>query len=406
MPGTRTVNRRRILAWAGSGLAAFGVGAALPRHVLGATQSSGVETPDWSLRVVESNLTRVPDPTLFGGWGYQQGFFLVGQYLVYRRTRDSRLLDYIIGYVNHHVNKSGDLDMPLARLDTIQAGNLLVILHRETGDPRYRLAATKFRRRFDSYPKTTDGGFWHGTEPDLHSQLWLDGTYMAVPFLLRYGRAFHDVAYTENEAVRQLLVYHKHLKSKDRGLLYHAYDESGKAPWVVPGTHRSCCFWCRGMGWYGMTTLATLDLLPHDHPGREPLLKILRELIAGWASYQDPSSGLWYQVVNRPDLKQNWTETSGSCMYTYVIDAAVKRGYVASHYKSIASNGYRGVLARMSLGEHGLTNLSGICVGTNVGDLQSYLSRPRRVNDLHGLGAFLVMNEEWSHSVTPLSPGI
>jgi unsaturated rhamnogalacturonyl hydrolase len=34
----------------------------------------------------------------------------------------------------------------------------------------------------------------------------------------------------------------------------------------------------------------------------------------------------------------------------------------------------------------GLTNLAGICVGTNMGDLEWYLDRPRQTNDLHGMG--------------------
>jgi hypothetical protein len=49
-----------------------------------------------------------------------------------------------------------------------------------------------------------------------------------------------------------------------------------------------------------------------------------------------------------------------------------------------------------------LANLSGICIGTDVGDLQWYLDRPRHTNDLHGLGAFLLMNEEWTTSVSSM----
>ncbi len=39
--------------------------------------------------------------------------------------------------------------------------------------------------------------------------------------------------------------------------------------------------------------------------------------------------------------------------------------------------------------------------------LQFYLDHARRTNDLHGLGAFLIMNEEWNTSVSSfhLQPG-
>src|SRR5690348_10302706 len=103
--------------------------------------------------------------------------------------------------------------------------------------------------------------------------------------------------------------------------------------------------------------------------------------------------------MDKPHLHGNWTETSSSAMFTYIIDVAVKRGYVSKKYHAVAEKGYRGVLSRVSLGPDGRTNVAGICVGTNVGDLQFYLDRPRMTNDFHGLGAFLIMNEEWNTSV-------
>jgi unsaturated rhamnogalacturonyl hydrolase len=33
-------------------------------------------------------------------------------------------------------------------------------------------------------------------------------------------------------------------------------------------------------------------------------------------------------------------------------------------------------------------------VGTGVGDLAYYLARPRKTNEIHGLGAFLAMYEQ------------
>lgn len=354
----------------------------------------------WSQRVVDSTLTRYPDPDKFGAWSYPRGLYLFGQYLVYKRTGDSRYLKYIEGWVDSHIDSQGHPDRRIHALDDVLAANLLVVLYHETHEQRYRLAAETFRHRFDNYPRTSDGGFWHATVPSRQWQLWLDGNYMAVPFLLRYGKEFKDEQYTQSEAVRQLLVYHKHLKARHRGLLYHAYDESGKAPWARPHSHHSQFFWCRSIGWYGMTLVDTLDVLPHHAQGRTELIRIVRSLVKDLARDQDPQTGLWYQLVDKTKLPQNWTETSSSAMFTYVIDVAVKRGYVSSKYHSVAEKGYSGVLGRMSLGPDGLTNLSGICEGTNVGNLQYYLDRKRNTNDLHGLGAFLIMNEEWNTSVS------
>lgn len=397
MTKSNPIDRRQVLQWAASGLA-LGVEGALPRFVRAQSRPS----IDWSQRLIDSNFKRKPDPAQLGNWGYPQGLFLFGQYLVYRRTRQRPLLDYIIGFVNHHIDESGTPDQPIEALDNVLAANLLIVLHEETKDPRYKLAADKFRHRFDTYPRTTDGGFWHGNRPERAWQLWLDGNYMAVPFLLRYGRTFNDSKYTCDEAVRQLLVYHSHLKSTNRGLLYHAWDESGKAEWADPVTHHSAYFWCRATGWYGMTLIDTLDVIPHNHPGRPQLLAILRELVVGLAYYQDAATGLWYQILDKPKLEGNWTETSSSSMFTYIIDTAIKRGYIPAAYHATAQKGYQGVMSRLTLGPDGLTELAGICIGTDVGDLAWYLARPRATNDFHGLGSFLLMNEEWNTSVSSM----
>lgn len=384
------LNRRRMLGWT----AALAAGSALAPVTLSAETSH-----DWSQRLVDSTMQREPNAPAFNhGWTYPAGLFLFGAFLLYRRTHDPKLLIYIRQYVDAHVDERGRCDTPIESLDSVLPANLLVALFEETREPRYKVGAETFRHRFDTYPRTSDGGFWHGNRPERAWQLWLDGNYMALQFLLRFGRAFGDSAYTNAEAVKQLLIYHKHLKSDHMGLLYHAWDESGKADWADPVTHHSGYFWCRSLGWYSMMLIDTLDVIPRDQPGREELLTILRDLLAGVVHYQDAASGLWFELIDQPSLKGNWTETSSSSMFTYSLHVAVKRGYVPRSYLAAARKGYQGVLGRLTADANGLTDLADIVVGTNVGDLQWYLDRPRKTNDPHGLGAFLLMNEEWNHS--------
>jgi unsaturated rhamnogalacturonyl hydrolase len=82
-------------------------------------------------------------------------------------------------------------------------------------------------------------------------------------------------------------------------------------------------------------------------------------------------------------------------MYTYVTAMAVDRGYVPKKYAVNAQRGYAGVLTKISLDQDRQTNLIDICEGTNVADLAYYLGRKRSVNDFHGLGAFLIVNEKF-----------
>jgi unsaturated rhamnogalacturonyl hydrolase len=124
------------------------------------------------------------------------------------------------------------------------------------------------------------------------------------------------------------------------------------------------------------------------------LVSILQDLLKSLAKYQDPKTGLWFQVVDKGNNPDNWLETSSSSMYTFAISRAVQHGYLPKSYAKVAQKGYAGVLSKVSIGSDGLTNISDICEGTNVADLAYYFARKRNVNDFHGLGAFLIMNEQ------------
>jgi unsaturated rhamnogalacturonyl hydrolase len=355
---------------------------------------------DWSKAVVDSTMARFT-PSSIGGWSYPVGLYLYGQYLVYQRTHDARYLQYIKDWADRFVDGSGNISQSFNNLDSMEAGNILLIMWQETGQAKYRTAAQKIRNRLNTYPRTSDGGFWHSTSDSRQGQLWADGTFMVNPFLARYGHLFNDSAYTDNEVAKQLIVYAGHLKRTSgsaAGLLYHAYDEPGglTASWVHPEFgNTNGLSWCRAIGWYGMATTDVLEVLPASHPQRATLIGILRDLVAAFARFQDPATGRWFQVVDQGSNSSNWTETSCSAMYTFTISRAVERGYVDASYKANATRGYQGVLAKVSLGSDGRTNISDICIGTNVDDVTSfYFDRPRATNDFHGLGAFLIMSEQ------------
>jgi unsaturated rhamnogalacturonyl hydrolase len=226
--------------------------------------------------------------------------------------------------------------------------------------------------------------------------LWGDGVFMSMPFLVRYGNMFGDSKYANDEAVLQLLTYDNHLNDRTTGLMFHAYDESGQSAWADKETKHSAERWCRAMGWFGMTLIEVLEILPRDHPMRPMLIGQVKLLVKAWSRYQDEKTGLWYQVVDKGNDPANWLETSSSSMYTYVTAMAVDRGYVEKQLANVVQKGYAGVLTKISMGrEDGLTYLADICEGTNVADLAYYFARKRNVNDFHGLGAFLIMNEKF-----------
>lgn len=349
-----------------------------------------------SVGIVESTMRRRTPATL-SGWQYFGGLYLLGQYEVYQRTREPRYLAYIRDWADRWIDEDGNATIAAHSLDDIQAANVFLIMFDETQDPKYRQAALGFREVLNTYPRTAEGGFWHSER--LSNELWADGVFMVNPFLVRYGKMFNDADYSNNEAVKQLEIYGKHLQARN-GLLQHAYDESRqKRAWADPKTGVSQEQWCRAMAWYGLTLTEVLDVLPYSHPKRQKLISSLRDFAAGVERYQDADSGRWFQVVNKADNPENWTETSCSAMFTLIISRSLEKGYIQGrNFLEVVEKGAAGVAARVDQNENGLFDIHEICVGTSVGDLSYYFNRPRVTNDLHGLGAVILMSEQVYHS--------
>lgn len=355
---------------------------------------TGLGATDWSVAVVDSTIKRFPTAESLKGWGYAKSLYLYGEYLVYLRTKDKRYLDHIQAWIDMHIDEKGTVNRPITALDYMLPANLCLILYKETKQPKYKGCADLVRKTFDTYPRTKDEGFWHANTKSREWQLWADGVFMGMPFLVRYGRMFGDNRYTDAEAVKQLLVYYKHLNDPQTGLLWHAYDESRQQAWANKETGTSAEHWARAIGWYAMTLINVLDIIPKDQPGRDDLIKILNQLATAFEKYQDKDTGLWWQVVDKGTVPGNWLETSSSSMYAFAMWMGVKRGYLPKKFRDVALRGYRGVLTQISLDKDGMTDLANICEGTNVADINYYFARKRNTNDFHGIGAFLIMNEQ------------
>ncbi|MCL2731594.1 MAG: glycoside hydrolase family 88 protein [Actinomycetia bacterium] len=364
---------------------------------------SDQQTTDWSDALVDSTMRRYT-PATVGGWSYPVALYMMGQYQLAQRTTDptrrAALIAYVKAWADRFVDASGHINNSFTSLDSMMPGQVMIAMYRETGEAKYRLAAQQIHDRLlpgAGYPTTSDGGFWHANSADRADQLWSDGTFMADPFMAQYGKYIGDSTQSFDIAVNQLLVYASHLQQPD-GLMKHAYDASRAASWADPKTGLAPETWCRAVGWYGVAATEILDLIPPDQPHRGQLTAVVRKLVHGMAASQDPATGRWFQVVDKGGSAGNWTETSCSAMFTQTVDTAVKRGYVSpDDYQATVKAGKRGELDRISLHSDGLTYLTTISVGTNVGDYAYYINRPQATNDFHGLGAFLYFNEELHH---------
>lgn len=320
-------------------------------------------------------------------WHYHQGVFLYGVLRVWEKTGNQEYYDYMKAYVDLLIDDQGNFLFARDELDSIQAGILLFPLYKETGEERYKIAATKLKNLFSTLNKTKEGGFWH--KDKYPYQMWLDGLFMGGPFALMYDQAFNHPELVDMILYQEKLM-REHLKDEETGLLYHAWDETNTMPWANKDTGCSPELWGRSVGWYGTALIDILDLLPANHPAKEELVSSLQSVIEGYAKFQDKESGLWYQIVDKGDREDNWLESSCSSLFIYTIARAVEKNYVHSKYQDIAKKGYQGLLNHMIELEGDSLVMKGICIGTSAGIYDYYVNRPVSENDLHGVGAFIL----------------
>jgi unsaturated rhamnogalacturonyl hydrolase len=335
-------------------------------------------------------------------WSYEQGVVLKGIEGVWLSTGDGRYFNFIQKSMDNFVNSDGTIrtyNSEDYNLDNINSGKSLLLLYKVTGQDKYRKAAALLREQLKKHPRTADGGFWH--KKIYPYQMWLDGLYMAQPFYAEYAATFHDSAAFDDIA-KQFSLMETHARDPKTGLLYHGWDESKQQRWADPATGHSPNFWDRAMGWYAMALVDTLDYFPQDHPQRAQLLAILNRLAQAVAKYQDPKTGLWYQVLDKGTEKGNYLEASGSSMFVYALAKAVRRGYLPATYLTVAKRGYKGLISDFIKTEaNGQTNLDGTVSVAGLGgspyrdgSYQYYLSEKVVRNDPKGIGAFLMASNE------------
>lgn len=326
------------------------------------------------------------------GFHYHQGVFLSGMEKTFKLCGERKYADYIKAWVDKHVDESGVLhNCNTKTLDDFQPGILLYRLADETGDIRYEKPMHMIIEHIKNWKVNEEGGYWHKFE--FENQMWLDGLYMAGPFTLLYANRFNEYELYDR-VYKQLKLMHIHTTDEKTGLMYHGWDCSKKAEWADPETGCSSEFWGRAMGWYAVATADIPDWLPKDYKNRQEIIDICTKLLKSLVKYQDAETGMWYQLVDKGNYEKNWIETSCSCLYTYAIAKAIRRGYLDESFSKYVDKAYEGIINFINF-ENGRIKLPGVCIGTGIGDMDFYFERPTVDTDLHGMGAFILMCTEY-----------
>jgi unsaturated rhamnogalacturonyl hydrolase len=291
-------------------------------------------------------------------------------------------------------------------LDMINSGRNLLSLFSETGETRLRLALDALASQLSSQPRTISGGFWH--KLIYPNQIWLDGLYMAQPFAVRYGLMFGNPSFVE-DAVAQFLLAAKKTRDPRTGLFRHAWDEERAQPWADPETGRAPNAWGRAMGWFAMALVDVIEVLYPGSAGRGELCALLSGIADALAEFQDPATGLWYQVLDQGEREGNYLEASVSSMLPYAFLKGVRLGALdAVRFVPIACRAYEGACGRfLSRDPDGCVHLEGVCSVAGLGgtpyrdgSFEYYVREPIKADDYKGVGPFILASIEYEAALT------
>lgn len=339
-------------------------------------------------------------------WNYEDGCVLVGAQQMYEATGDEKYFQFIEKYLKHFITEDGSIEhyeMDKYSIDSINSGKVLFFMYNKTGEEKYRKAIEVVMSQVRNQPRCKCGNFYHKKiYPD---QIWLDGLYMAQPFYMEYETRYNKKE-KYNDIISQFENVQKYLYDDEKGLCYHAYDEMKEQFWADKETGRSGNFWLRSMGWYLMALVDTMDHMSFEiYEQYRKLQDIFKLVLKGILKYQDKDSKLFYQVIDRSDVEENYLETSGSAMVGYAILKACRMGILLKEkYASVGMEIVESLMENKLLEQEDGIHLTGICLAAGLGPASSperdgsvayYLSEKVVSDDSKGVGPFMMAYSQY-----------
>jgi len=338
-----------------------------------------------------------------GKWNYIDNCIIRSVLMMYDLSRDVRLLDYTVRFNDCYVEDNGDIPSmnPLDyNLDNINGAKNLIALYKLTGNEKYRLAVDKlYAQQICSQPRLDCGNFYHKAIYPM--QIWLDGSYMALPFLAEYAVQTKDNALLD-DVKNQLENIIRLMRDSNTGLYYHGYEQSRITCWSDKTTGLSQEFWLRAMGWYA-SALADICEITQDYAPElsELCAESLCSLINAVSQYIT-HEGMLCQLPAKPDLKDNYPETSGTLLFAYASLKAYRLGVGGENIKNTGIKLFSAVVDNyITFNTDNLPVLSNTCLVAGLGGSQNrdgsaeyYLSEPVVKNEAKGIAPLIMAYTE------------
>ena len=234
----------------------------------------------------------------------------------------------------------------------------------------------------------------------------LDGVFMSQIFLVRLADAI-DNGYVQIVSAKGDLVSSEQLRKDiysrltfvvenmqdlETGLLNHGYC-------VETGETNDAC-WSRGMGWYTMVLMESAERFPEGEEKRV-LIEYYQQLMEAVMRWQDPATGLWYNVTDGREeyayrcvengvetVIYNMPESSGSAMFAYCLLRGYHNGLLENEKCRLSGLAAFNALVETKMTENGLTDIYSSSSVTGNKDL--YQKNGYVANDGKGVGPFIM----------------
>ena len=358
-------------------------------------EGSTAAAPLWNIEMVRSGKPNK--------WNYIDGCMITACLSLYQTTGDEKFLTFSRHFLDYFVKSGGVIEtyrVDEYNLDNINQGKNLFTLYDLTGKQRYRDAIETIRSQLETHPRTREGNFWH--KKIYPWQVWLDGLYMAQPFYMEYETRFNGMKGCL-DSYRQFMNVKKLMRDPETGLYYHGYDESRQMYWANPETGCSPNFWLRAMGWFLVAMVDVLERMDEQlYYEYRSIMAMLKDAAEAMVRFQDPDTGMFWQVIDKPGIPGNYLETSGTALFAYAMLKGVRLGYLPKRFSAYGEKAFYGTCDKyLGVSTDGKLQLSGICLVAGLGgashrdgSLEYYFSEPVVENDAKGVGPLLLAYTE------------
>ena len=247
-------------------------------------------------------------------WTYGQSIGLLGISRLWIQTANPAYFSYLQNSINYFISENGDIKFHKVQdydIDDILFGRILLILYNVTSQVKYYKAASLLRDQLKS---------------QLHKNEGL--LYVREPFYAAFAKQFHEPEAFDDIANRFIWM-EQHARDAKTGL-------------------------------YEMALVDVLENFPVTHPKHDTLVSILKRRANAIKKLQDPSTGLWHDILNSPKEKEPRIVVSASAMFVYANAKAVRLGFLPASYLAVSKKGYDGILKQfIDTNKEGYANLKG-----------------------------------------------